>query len=538
VPPAGSDIDRLIEEGLDRYGTGDLDGALLRWEEALALDPDNEQANSYVDYVRMNYELLVSSATSLADDDSAFALPDEPEYAIEIVPGELEPGQAAVSYTEAGDAGWIMGDEVVMNGAARPQGQGAPDAEHGSDSNSGSDPGMTIELEADEPVRDSEPDFESATREYGSDRLQQSGFATPEPATSEFQREAATGSFTSEGTPVGFSAEATELKPRELGFVQPSDPGPAVQRAAPEPAPSAALAPAPSAAPDPAPSAQPEPAVAPAEHEHAAMPPPSADPTTELPVVRIRTPTDNTARSVRAESELPVEVVEPSVSASPTIDLGLRGARPVTARPITETDDAPTRESDASAFRAQAAARSLGRSNTEIGIGITWRPGTDTQETTTTFDPIELRASQILTQVDDGAPADEAPDERTRRRIASLLAHAMACSGIGELERGVTAAELALSEDPESAVAQKLVHRNRDALMGVFQTYIGDLDRQPQLAKPLSELAGTSISPRAAFLLSRIDGMLSVDEILDVSGMPRLEAYRYLCQLLLRGVLK
>jgi hypothetical protein len=46
VPPAGSDIDRLIEEGLDRYGTGDLDGALLRWEEALALDPDNEQANS------------------------------------------------------------------------------------------------------------------------------------------------------------------------------------------------------------------------------------------------------------------------------------------------------------------------------------------------------------------------------------------------------------------------------------------------------------------------------------------------------------
>ena len=40
-----ADIDRLIEEGLNRYGTGDLDGALLIWEQALAIDPDNAQAH-------------------------------------------------------------------------------------------------------------------------------------------------------------------------------------------------------------------------------------------------------------------------------------------------------------------------------------------------------------------------------------------------------------------------------------------------------------------------------------------------------------
>jgi len=67
---------------------------------------------------------------------------------------------------------------------------------------------------------------------------------------------------------------------------------------------------------------------------------------------------------------------------------------------------------------------------------------------------------------------------------------------------------------------------------------LGELERQPQLAKPLHELAATPLNPRAAFLLSRIDGTLSLDEILDVSGMPRMEAYRYLCQLFLRGVLK
>jgi hypothetical protein len=39
-------------------------------------------------------------------------------------------------------------------------------------------------------------------------------------------------------------------------------------------------------------------------------------------------------------------------------------------------------------------------------------------------------------------------------------------------------------------------------------------------------------------LLSRIDGTLTIDELLDVSGMPRLEAYRHLCQLYLRGILR
>ena len=64
------------------------------------------------------------------------------------------------------------------------------------------------------------------------------------------------------------------------------------------------------------------------------------------------------------------------------------------------------------------------------------------------------------------------------------------------------------------------------------------LDRQPILARPLHELANAPISPRAAFLLSRIDGMVTLDELLDVSGMPRIEAYRYLCQLFLRGILR
>jgi hypothetical protein len=154
------------------------------------------------------------------------------------------------------------------------------------------------------------------------------------------------------------------------------------------------------------------------------------------------------------------------------------------------------------------------------------------------FDPIDARSAQILDDVDAAAPPNEAKDDRTRRRITTLLDKAVEWVKTGEADKAVAAVDLALSEDPNVVLAQKLITRNRDTIMSVFQGYIGDLERTPVLAKPLSELATTPISPRAAFLLSRVDGALTLDEILDVSGMPRLEAYRYLCQLLLRGILR
>ena len=43
------------------------------------------------------------------------------------------------------------------------------------------------------------------------------------------------------------------------------------------------------------------------------------------------------------------------------------------------------------------------------------------------------------------------------------------------------------------------------------------------------------LEPRSAFLLSRIDGAMTVEDVLDVSGMPRLEALRVMALLVRRG---
>jgi len=138
APP--SDIDRLIALGLNRYGAGDLDGALLMWEEALAIDPDNAKAASYVDYVRHNYELLGAEPQIAPADEAPFGIEEEPEYHIEIIEGELEHRDSQPMFPDdAVDAGWFD-DEAThdVSGVVNANAANGP-------------PPIELELEAEPP---------------------------------------------------------------------------------------------------------------------------------------------------------------------------------------------------------------------------------------------------------------------------------------------------------------------------------------------------------------------------------------------------
>jgi hypothetical protein len=509
-----SEIERLIEDGLDRYGSGDLDGALLQWERALSIDPDNEAANSYVDYVRRHYELLAEGSMRTEDgEDAPFAISEEPEYHIEITAGDdgaSRPSVPPPQQVAPVDSGWFIDEathEMPPHTAPEPTDPGRPPSVVGPalaafdlEPEPDEEP---LELELAPPDRRPETpaggiNFEEATREYA-------GRAAAE--------------FEPEGTPVGFTNQLTDIKKRDFGFVQP--------RADTQPGPMLAAR-TPGAASTP-------PSTEGLRNTTRDMPSPSRPPA--------NAPERDPSAISQAEVLLPhAETVEldrsklakvtrddPAVSA-PTRDLGLRPPdRPPTKPGEDDEAEAPTRESDARAIREHAAS---GRGNT--------RPLTEStrHDISLPFDPVDAQAAQILDDIDAGAPLGEPDDDRSRRRITALFEAALQYHQVGENQKAVLAIDLALEEDPTSALAQKLIHRNRDAATQVFQTYLGDLERQPALAKPLHELSSAPISPRAAFLLSRIDGMLTIDEILDVSGMPRLEAYRYLCQLFLRGILK
>jgi hypothetical protein len=613
---APSDIERLIELGLNRYGAGDLDGAILMWEEALAIDPDNARAHSYVEYVRLNYDMLAGGEPAVAPSEEApFGIEEEPEYHIDVAPGELASRESPPIVAEDGiDAGWFDADATDDVSSV---------VEHNGQSQSG-ELELELELEADLPPPP-EVNFEDATREYFGTPTKPieppESFApvvpiTPIPqaefeseagtggdfsetaGTSEFQQDQFTGGFSSEGTPVGFGNQETEIRKRDFGFVQPTTPAAPVA-VTDKPSSPLSLGSAPTidtlslgeltqerlsmiegTSPGDKTTERKPFGDAPTEQEERDLleglpvpqrPPNPADvETQDIPLVSstkavtkelpdsprrpgssskgmtkdlpdpVRAPArrdsaDLSQAEVMLNSAATRDFGTPKIDiGAPTRELGLRPPRPASKRPPTldnpdDDNDVPTKQSDVRAIRETV--REQGRAASQPMIETT-DSGIPPQ-----FDPLDVRNAHILDEVDVGAPADESQSDQTRRRITTLLERAVTWQD-GDPEKAVCAVDLALDEDPNSAIAQKLITRHRDTIMSVMQSYLGDLERQPQLAKALQDLQNAPISPRAAFLLSRIDGTLTIDELLDVSGMPRLEAFRHLCQLYLRGILR
>jgi hypothetical protein len=135
-------------------------------------------------------------------------------------------------------------------------------------------------------------------------------------------------------------------------------------------------------------------------------------------------------------------------------------------------------------------------------------------------------------------PARDAREERIRRRVSERLREAQEAAEKGDFVVAVTAVEAAQKDDEEGSIAPVLLHRHRDLLYRIYEGHIGDMTAVPLVAVPLHEIAAQALDHRTGFLLSRIDGMLTFEDILDVAGMPRMEAYQILSNLLRRGVIE
>ena len=152
---------------------------------------------------------------------------------------------------------------------------------------------------------------------------------------------------------------------------------------------------------------------------------------------------------------------------------------------------------------------------------------------------MELIAAELEADLDDSVSIDPSlGDDAIKARVGWLINRARSEHGAGHFPMAVVAIDLALEQDPESAVAQKLIHSNRDVLYEVYRGFLGNLRAIPNLAMPMDKIPMHELDHRSAFLLSRVDGVLTLEDVLDVSGMARLEAFRHLCRLLLRGILE
>ncbi len=108
---------------------------------------------------------------------------------------------------------------------------------------------------------------------------------------------------------------------------------------------------------------------------------------------------------------------------------------------------------------------------------------------------------------------------------------------LGDYSGALVVAEELLAENPDDPEALKYFESCRQVLEQMYTARIGPLDRVPFVAVPQEQLRWLNLDHRAGFVLSHIDGHCSLEQILDVSGMPPLDALRILFELVQQRVI-
>lgn len=136
----------------------------------------------------------------------------------------------------------------------------------------------------------------------------------------------------------------------------------------------------------------------------------------------------------------------------------------------------------------------------------------------------------------------------TRRGIESVVPPPVGPEGrlrqaeerlaLGEYGPALMLAEGVLDEMPGHLGAQRCVEACRAELRTSYLMRMGDGSSIPRVVTPPGEIRWLDLDHRAGFLLSRVDGMSSIDDILDMSGMSELDALRLLFELMQAGVIE
>ncbi|MBX3210328.1 MAG: hypothetical protein KF764_35175 [Labilithrix sp.] len=102
---------------------------------------------------------------------------------------------------------------------------------------------------------------------------------------------------------------------------------------------------------------------------------------------------------------------------------------------------------------------------------------------------------------------------------------------LGDYSGALEIAEKILADKPDDLGARTTAETCRTVLRQMYAARIGPLDRVPVVMVPRDQLRWLSIDHKAGFVLSLVDGVSSLEMIIDVSGMPELDTLRILSEL-------
>lgn len=147
------------------------------------------------------------------------------------------------------------------------------------------------------------------------------------------------------------------------------------------------------------------------------------------------------------------------------------------------------------------------------------------------------RAPRVPRELTRGGALDLVDRSRPSQAAMDLPSEMEELYALGDFTGALVIADLILGTDPTHAHAARCAESCRGKLIQLYTSKIGSLAQIPISVMNDSDMRWLGLDHRAGFLLSRVDGYSSVDEILDVCGMARLEALKTIVELIERGAI-
>ncbi|MDD5308290.1 MAG: hypothetical protein PHU25_13290 [Deltaproteobacteria bacterium] len=109
---------------------------------------------------------------------------------------------------------------------------------------------------------------------------------------------------------------------------------------------------------------------------------------------------------------------------------------------------------------------------------------------------------------------------------------------LGDYSGCLDIAEVILASDASNASGERYRESCREVLTRMYESRIGSFEHVPAIAVSDQEIIWRNMDPAMGFILSRIDGRSSYEDIIDISGLPRFDTCRILGQLIQEGIIK
>ena len=140
----------------------------------------------------------------------------------------------------------------------------------------------------------------------------------------------------------------------------------------------------------------------------------------------------------------------------------------------------------------------------------------------------------------DSGPMGDATVAARRQRAALRVDEVRSALDAGELTDAVAAAEAALREADEAPPPGivEVIEPARPLLTRAFAAYVGPPGGVPVLAPRAPEIARARLGDAERALLARVDGVRTLEEIFDGSGLGSLDALRIAARLIRSGAIR